>query len=89
MCVAGALRLAEQVRTDGVNPFLTDGTVAGQKVSHVHLHVIPGVVDDAVTYAIKGATPGREALDEQAGEIPEHLWGDDLPTTLRMTDNTL
>jgi diadenosine tetraphosphate (Ap4A) HIT family hydrolase len=44
--LAAALR-ASELRCEGVNFFLADGTAAGQEVHHVHLHVFPRWVGDA------------------------------------------
>ena len=43
--IANALRAAD-IRCDGVNFLLADGSAAGQEVPHVHLHVIPRFSSD-------------------------------------------
>lgn len=73
MRVAGALRAAERVRTDGVNVFLADGAAAGQDVFHVHLHVIPRTEDDGVTFAADRTVPDRAELDDLAGALAGRL----------------
>jgi histidine triad (HIT) family protein len=56
----------------GVNLFLADGSVAGQDVFHVHLHVIPRYAGDGFGFRFgPGYTrrPQRSELDRLAGEI--------------------
>lgn len=73
--VAEALR-ASDLRCDGVNLFLADGTVAGQEVPHVHLHVIPRYAGDGFGLRF-GADymklPTRQMLDEAAATLRASL----------------
>jgi histidine triad (HIT) family protein len=72
-----AQRVAEALRRsgvpcDGVNLLLADGTVAGQTVFHVHLHVIPRTRGDG--FGLRRPlgslrSPGRSALETTAAAI--------------------
>ncbi|MDI6628357.1 MAG: HIT domain-containing protein [Rhodococcus sp. (in: high G+C Gram-positive bacteria)] len=66
--VAAALR-AGNPRVAGVNFFLADGTVAGQEIFHVHLHVIPRMIGDGFGLRARPSSPPRSELDRQAAEI--------------------
>lgn len=56
-------RLREaDLRCEGVNLFLADGSVAGQEIAHVHLHVIPRFAGDG--FGLRFA-PGYGALSER------------------------
>lgn len=73
--IARALRQSE-LRCEGINLFMADGTAAGQTVFHVHLHVIPRFPEDGLGFRFppgyaRGVT--REALDRQAGMIRARL----------------
>ncbi|MEV6602910.1 HIT family protein [Kutzneria sp. NPDC051319] len=67
-----AQRLAARIRdsalpADGINLILADGRAAGQSVFHVHLHVIPRMVNDG--FALHGGARAatRSDLDQVAG----------------------
>ena len=69
-----AHRLARTLRRsglpcDGVNIFVADGTVAGQEVFHVHLHVVPRTAGDGFAVRARRGTPARPELDAAAGQI--------------------
>ncbi len=66
--MAKAARLSN-VRCEGVNLWVSDGEVAGQDVSHVHLHVLPRFDGDG--FGIKGSKgePSREELEAIAKDI--------------------
>jgi diadenosine tetraphosphate (Ap4A) HIT family hydrolase len=67
-------------RCQGVNFSLADGSVAGQDVFHVHLHVIPRYAGDGRGFWFVRKhvrRPQRAELDEVAGEIRAAL--DDGP----------
>ncbi len=70
--VAAAIR-ASNPRVAGVNFFLADGTVAGQEIFHVHLHVIPRMIGDGFGLRARPSSPQRSELDRQAGEIAAAL----------------
>ncbi|MBN1401369.1 MAG: HIT family protein [Anaerolineae bacterium] len=73
--IAAAL-LRGAVRCEGVNLFLADGEVAGQDVSHVHLHVIPRFAGDGFGLRLPqhyGLVPPREELDRVARAIRGRL----------------
>lgn len=67
-----AQRLAARIRRSpipagGINLLLCDGVAAGQSVFHVHLHVIPRVLDDGRGLLHGGAPAAtRSDLDEVA-----------------------
>lgn len=63
--MAAALRRSE-VRCDGINFFLADGTVAGQEVEHVHLHVVPRFAGDGFRLSANFLSPDRADLDAVA-----------------------
>ena len=65
-------------RCEGVNLFLADGSVAGQDVFHVHLHVIPRYAGDGFGFRFGPdytRLPQRSELDRAAGEIRAALTG--------------
>jgi len=67
------------LRCEGVNLFLADGSVAGQDVFHVHLHVIPRYAGDGFGFRFGPGyahRPQRSELDRLAGEIRAVLGGD-------------
>ncbi|QIH99932.1 HIT domain-containing protein [Rhodococcoides fascians A21d2] len=66
--VAAAVR-ASNPRVAGVNLFLADGTVAGQEIFHVHLHVIPRMIGDGFGLRARPSSPQRSELDRLATEI--------------------
>lgn len=69
--IAAALRTCG-LRCEGVNLFLADGTVAGQEVAHVHLHVVPRFEGDGFGLRFPagyGTTPPREELEATAKKI--------------------
>jgi histidine triad (HIT) family protein len=73
--VALALR-GSRLGCDGVNLFLADGSVAGQEVMHVHLHILPRYRNDEFWFRLGaeyGRQPPRQELDEIAKEIREAL----------------
>jgi histidine triad (HIT) family protein len=60
------------VRCEGFNLFLADGTVAGQEVFHVHMHVVPRYEGDGFGLRFGphyGELPPRAELDGIAGKI--------------------
>lgn len=75
MQVAAALRRSP-VRCEGINLYLADGAMAGQQVSHVHLHVVPRFVGDGFELRFGpdyARRPSRESLDEMAEAIRQAL----------------
>ncbi|SNS38175.1 HIT family protein [Rhodococcoides kyotonense] len=70
--IAAAVR-ASNPRVAGVNFFLADGTVAGQEIFHVHLHVIPRTSGDGFGLRARPTTPSRPELDATAAEISAAL----------------
>ncbi|MBY6412785.1 HIT family protein [Rhodococcus sp. BP-252] len=66
--VAAAVR-ASNPRVAGINFFLADGTVAGQEIFHVHLHVIPRTSGDGFGLRARPTSPSRAELDRTAAEI--------------------
>ena len=70
--VAAAVRASSQ-RVAGINFFLADGTVAGQEIFHVHLHVIPRMIGDGFGLQARPSSPQRHELDRQAAEIAAAL----------------
>jgi histidine triad (HIT) family protein len=77
MRVAAAIRRAE-IRCEGINLFLADGSAAGQEVFHVHLHVIPRFSGDGFGFRFAPSyfqPTSRAALDEAAASIRLALEG--------------
>lgn len=75
MKLAVALRRS-QVRCEGVNLFLADGAPAGQRVFHVHLHVLPRFHGDGFGFRFGPnyfCRPNRTALDDVAESIRRAL----------------
>ena len=59
------------VRLEGFNLFLANGTVAGQTVFHVHLHVLPRFAGDGLGFTRDADVrmPPQSDLDEVAQRI--------------------
>lgn len=71
--LAAALRRSE-IRTEGVNLFLSDGAAAGQSVFHSHLHVLPRYRGDRFRLPLGiSRSPSRQTLDAQAEQISRSL----------------
>ena len=58
--IAAALRKAD-IKCDGVNFLLADGSAAGQEVGHVHLHIIARSPGDGAGYKFD---PNRKRPDD-------------------------
>jgi histidine triad (HIT) family protein len=57
------------LRCEGSNLFLADGTAAGQEIPHVHLHVIPRHTGDGFVLDADWRVRDREELDEVAAKV--------------------
>jgi histidine triad (HIT) family protein len=57
------------LRCEGSNLFLADGTAAGQELPHVHLHVIPRHTGDGFVLDADWRVRDREELDEVAAKV--------------------
>lgn len=67
--LSAALRSAD-IRTEGINLYLADGSAAGQEVMHAHLHIIPRWQGDGFKIrARRGRPPTRDELTAQAAQI--------------------
>jgi histidine triad (HIT) family protein len=65
---------SSEIKTEAVNLLLSDGEVAGQEISHVHLHIIPRFRGDNFSFSFpNNESPTREDLDEISEEIKGHL----------------
>ncbi len=76
MKLAAALRRS-RVRCEGVNLFLADGAAAGQRVFHVHLHVLPRFHGDGFGFHFSPdyfRRPNRAALDDVAESIRQAIY---------------
>ena len=65
-----------EVRSEGANLFLSDGTVAGQEVMHSHLHIAPRFKGDGQRVGFSHSDPEqfpRKRLDEIANQISKFL----------------
>ncbi len=73
--LAAALRQSE-LRCEGINLFLADGTAAGQEVFHVHVHVLPRFTGDGFGFKRSPGSapqPERQVLDAYAQDIRQRL----------------
>lgn len=66
--LAAALRRTD-LRCEGVNLFLADGTAAGQEIPHVHLHVIPRHEGDGFVLDADWRVRDRAELAEVATKV--------------------
>ena len=69
--MAQAIRRSD-VRCEGINIFMADGSAAGQDVFHVHLHVLPRYSGDNFGLQFGesyGQRPSREDLDAIAKDV--------------------
>ncbi len=69
--MAQAIRRSD-VRCEGINIFMADGSVAGQDVFHVHFHVLPRYSGDNFGLQFGesyGQRPSREDLDAIAKDV--------------------
>jgi histidine triad (HIT) family protein len=68
-----AIRRSE-IKTEAVNLLLSDGEIAGQEISHAHLHIIPRFKEDNFHFSFpNNEKPTREDLNKTATEIKEKL----------------
>src|SRR5690606_30541004 len=71
--IVAALRKSG-LKCEAANLLLNDGAEAGQRVFHVHLHVIPRFVGDGSRLRrTEGEIPERHELDEVAAKIAAAL----------------
>ena len=59
-----AVLITEKMNCDGFNIVQNNGAVAGQTVSHFHMHLIPRYKDDGQTIGWKPGEPTQEELEE-------------------------
>ena len=57
-------KMTEALGCDGFNIVQNNGAVAGQTVSHFHMHLIPRYKDDGQTIGWKPGEPTQEELEE-------------------------
>lgn len=63
-----------EVRYEGANLMLSDGTAAGQEVMHSHLHIVPRFRGDGQRVGFShSAQVARPRLDEVAHKIAQFL----------------
>lgn len=72
--IAAAIR-ASELKSEGVNLFLADGSAAGQEVFHVHLHVIPRFKGDSfgLRFGSDRKEKPRAELDATGALLAQHL----------------
>jgi histidine triad (HIT) family protein len=70
--MAVALRRSS-LRCEGVNLFLADGAAAGQRVFHVHVHVLPRFSGDGFGLRVSFGAPSRSELDRAADAVRDGL----------------
>lgn len=66
-----ALLLKSKLHCDGLNLVQNNGEVAGQTVSHFHLHLIPRYKGDGQKINWVSSEPSREELEAVRKEITE------------------
>lgn len=66
-----ALLLRDKLHCDGLNLVQNNGEVAGQTVSHFHLHLIPRYSDDGQKINWIPSSPTQEELEAVRKEIAE------------------
>ena len=69
-----AMRIATGIRDsdvpcEGFNFWIADGVVAGQEVSHLHLHTVPRLKDDGFHVEANRTQPTCAELDATADEV--------------------
>jgi histidine triad (HIT) family protein len=70
--------LVRAVQADGFNLLLSNGTVAGQVVPHVHVHLIPRFPDDGIRLPARALRYTDDAeRDAIAAEIRRRLGAED------------
>ena len=70
---------SSDLRCEGINLFLADGSAAGQSVFHSHLHVIPRYVGDGFRLRFPlgyGELPSRSELDQIAAKLSDWMKGE-------------
>jgi len=73
--IAAAIRRTN-LTCEGINLYLADGTVAGQTVYHVHLHVLPRFPNDGFGINLPDGyfnPPERDDIEAAAEQIREAL----------------
>lgn len=66
-----ALRMREKLHCDGLNLVQNNGVVAGQTISHFHLHVIPRYEGDGQTINWVPGEPSQEELEAVRKEMTD------------------
>lgn len=66
-----ALLLRDKLQCDGLNLVQNNGEVAGQTVSHFHLHLIPRYKEDGQKINWVPSEPSQEELEAVRKEITE------------------
>lgn len=66
-----ALRMREKLHCDGLNLVQNNGVVAGQTISHFHLHVIPRDEGDGQTINWVPGEPSQEELEAVRKEMTD------------------
>lgn len=67
---------SSDLRCEGINLFLADGSAAGQTIFHSHLHVIPRYIGDGFSLQFPvsyGVRPARSELDKIALELSQRM----------------
>jgi histidine triad (HIT) family protein len=71
MKIAEAIRKSD-IKSEGINFHLADGSAAGQEIFHVHLHVIPRFTGNGFGFKFargRAVRPPKTELDETAEKI--------------------
>lgn len=64
-----AARMTDKLACDGFNIIQNNGKVAGQTVSHFHMHLIPRYEDDGQKLVLQAGSPDQEELDAVRDQI--------------------
>ncbi len=71
-----ASAIMRETDAGGFNLLLNNGSVAGQEVPHVHLHVIPRFTDDIMLFnPAKKSYPDMKAMQDLAERISKRING--------------
>ncbi|MEK6853039.1 MAG: HIT family protein [Nanoarchaeota archaeon] len=70
--------LIDTVKAHGLNLHAANGTVAGQRVPHFHLHLIPRFEDDGISFEWQGQKVEKKDLEKIAKQVSEKLKQDKM-----------
>ena len=68
-----AVKMVEKLHCDGLNLVQNNGEIAGQTISHFHIHVIPRKEGDKVTLKHEGVKLSSEEMDHVGEAVKKAL----------------